>query len=116
MTNRVKTKQKKRKKRNLTSWKNAKTAPYEMLCCTILLFYPLLSPCYPVLDLQVLKKTSSWKPQSDEKTQQTDYTDKTGVIILNLDNRQSCHVIPMQLHCMTQQLLKESNSTGMTVL
>lgn len=56
--------------------------------------------CHLVLYLQfsAFWTNSSRKPKSDEKTQQTDYTDKTGVIIISLDNRQSCHVIPMQLH------------------
>lgn len=64
----------------------------------------------------VLDKRAAGNQQSDEETQQTDCTDKTGVIILSLDNRQSCHVIPMQLHRMIQQLLERNNNGGMTVL
>lgn len=92
--------------------KNTAPTTYEML------LYTAPTPIvitYPILDLKFLDKLAAGN-RNDEKTQQTNYTYETGVIILSLDNRQSCHVIPMQLHCMTQQLLEESNSTGMTVL
>lgn len=82
---------------------------YEVIRYTILQFFLLvIDNCmYSFFGANQLEETKEWWE---------DTTDKTGVIILSLDNRQSCHVIPMQLHCMTQQLLEESSSTGMSVL
>lgn len=103
------------KKDNKLKTQHHNTTTYEMLWYAVLLHPTPTVITYPILDLKFWDKLAAGN-RNDEKTQQTNCTDETGVIILNLDNRQSCHVIPMQLHCMTQQLLEESNSTGMTVL
>lgn len=51
-----------------------------------------------------------------KRRQHADDDDETGVIILSLDNMLDCHVIFMQLHGTTQQLLTEKSSAAETAL